>query len=122
MKMKLIATVLLLATLLGCFGCAAISAPTKSADEREQPNFIGGATLLNDGVKKPTDFLNLAEKDEYGKAKFKLVYPANTANSTITEYKRLTDEVVLRYTATLDDEVVTLEVGHFFCNVCKSAA
>ena len=93
MKMKLIATVLLLATLFGCFGCVAIGAPEASEVEDLQPNFIGSSKMLSDGVQKPENFLNLAAKDEKGNVKYQIVYPFGAADWLVTECKNLADEI-----------------------------
>ena len=95
MKIRLIAIVLLLATLLGAFGCAPAMNCSETATDAEAPNFIGSKAENLNGTadERPAELLNLAATDAYGKAKYKIVYPVNTSDLMIAEYRQIADAI-----------------------------
>ncbi|MBQ8309614.1 MAG: glycoside hydrolase family 31 protein [Clostridia bacterium] len=107
MKIRIIALALLLATLLGVFGCAPRIDVSEEDAHQDVPNFIGGKveSLNGTGSTRPAELLNLAATNADGNAKYKIVYPANTSAIMIEEYKQIADAIY-------ETTGVNLAIGH----------
>ena len=98
MKVKLIAFALLLATLLGVFGCTAgTDLPFYDVMPSEQPNFIGGdkSNGLSEGTvtERPDTLLNFALTNKNGNAEFQIVYDAGASLLVQDECNKLADDI-----------------------------
>ena len=80
MKTKLIAVVLVLATVLGVCGCAAVAAPDVAENVAAQdPNFISANKTLLSEEDSDADLVNLAALDENEKPIYQIVYNARAS-------------------------------------------
>ena len=98
MKIRVIALMLTLATLLCMFWRGATVGELEKVDAvvSEKPNFIGGKTdsLANEnGTSRPEKRFNLAEKDASGLAKLQIVYPARASQTVKDEASRLAEDI-----------------------------
>jgi len=100
MKIRAIALCLLMASLLGMFGCVAGDDPEWIDIAETQPDFITGnsETLNSDAaVVRPEKLLNFAAADKNGKALFQIVYDGSASIFVKNECERLADDI---YSAT----------------------
>ena len=97
MNVRLIAMVLMLATVFGLFGCtASMTTDTENAAAVEAPNFIGGksdALGETETVARPENLLNLAQVDKNGNATFQIVYPAGASEQLIAECEAFSEDI-----------------------------
>ena len=96
MRIRLLATVLLLATVFGLFGCTVPATPDAEGVIAEMPNFIGGKTDAlgeTQGAKRPEKLLNLAQKNESGLATFQIVYPSRASQTVKDEALKLAEDI-----------------------------
>jgi len=109
MKIRAIALCLLMASLLGMFGCVAGDDPEWIDIAETQPDFITGnsETLNSDAaVVRPEKLLNFAAADKNGKALFQIVYDGSASIFVKNECERLADDI---YSATGEPSDRSLE-------------
>ena len=107
MKMRLIAAALLLATILGLFGCAALPANDTGGASSEDPALLPGSELMDvsDETATSENLLNVAMLDENDRPIFQIVYNISASLRVQEQCETLAADI---YNAT----GVTLPVVH----------
>ncbi|MBQ8309429.1 MAG: hypothetical protein IJX80_00265, partial [Clostridia bacterium] len=97
MKVRLIAMVLLLATVLGLFGCTASVVPEQEdVAVLNAPSFIGGKSDAlgdSDVLDRPANLMNMAQANADGSAVYQIVYPVGASDQLIAECEKLSDDI-----------------------------
>ena len=97
MKVKSIALMILLAILLGIFGCAVPQSVLEQDAVTETPNFISGSSdkLGADGetLERPEQLLDFAKLDGSGAAEFQIVYKKGSSILVQDECVNLANEI-----------------------------